>query len=90
MYTVLYVLGTKLYCVRYVYAPVHIRLRHVIGGGNSGNSIQSSGRLRRKIDEYNLTVSIRQTFLSKKFAKTYIPYNSSICIRDAFSFLQFS
>ena len=49
---------TVLYCVRYVYAPVHIRLRHVIGGGNfwkfhksAGNSIKSAGNLTRNLYE---------------------------------------
>ena len=54
----MYVYCTVLYCVRYVYALVHIRLRHVIGGGNfwkfhksAGNSIKSAGNLTRNLYE---------------------------------------
>ena len=39
----MYVYCTVLYCVRYVYAPVHIRLRHVIGGGNFWKFHKSAG-----------------------------------------------
>ena len=50
---VLYVYCTVLvlYCVRYVYAPVHIRLRHVIGGGNFWKFHKSAGSFTRKFDE---------------------------------------
>ena len=54
----MYVYCTVLYCVRYVYATVHIRLRHVIGGGNywkfhksAGNYIKSAGNLTRNLYE---------------------------------------